>query len=178
MFVTLLVPIYSASLGLGGAPFATWFWMIVGRLIGPFLCRYQADGVLWYIVYVVYGCGIHFYTFLFDLKFHCSLTSDLDHSSISLEYFIFYWLKWSNEVVDIFWHAGGCMVVHPNDKYVRFYYDFLWFVYYYILFIVLWSSTHMKYLDHFNVKIVTNYWNLSLIILCVKSSTVFILLFF
>ena len=72
------------------------------------------------------------------------------------------------------------MVFHPYDKLVGLYSEFLCFVSYSVLFIIQLIRTHIKYLDHLYVLLVTNSLNLSLLPWCVKSWTVsifFVLVF-
>ena len=68
-FVRLLVPIYSAFNGFGGAPHVVWICMAVYSLLIPFMWRYHEYGRFWYIFNVMFDDVIYFYVIIFNLSF-------------------------------------------------------------------------------------------------------------
>ena len=81
-----LILVEVSVLGLGNTPFPVMFWVVVGCLLCPLLWLYQACLILRYVVNIVNDDGMYLPIVILNLLLGCFFTSDLYHSSISIDY--------------------------------------------------------------------------------------------
>ena len=71
----------------------------------------------------MYDYGAYFSIIFFYILFYCALTSDRDHSSVSLNGVVPDWSEFSRGVVGIVGHACVCVVVNSYEKGVIFHFE-------------------------------------------------------
>ena len=59
------------------------------------------EGEFWNVIGTVYDDRMQFSIVSFYLTFYCALNSDLDPSSVSIDYIVLNRMNWSNEVIDV-----------------------------------------------------------------------------
>ena len=96
-----------------------------------------------YLVDISYDDEVYLANIFSNPLFCRALYSDQYHSSKILDHPIMDWFEHSYEVIDIFGHSLGGMIVHSIEKKILVYLGFLWSVTCYFLFIFRWIYIFM-----------------------------------
>ena len=67
----------------------------------------------------MYDDGVYFNIIIFNLPFNRTVSSDLDHSSITLKPPIIDGFEQSYEVIGIVGHSGGGTIVHSKEEVIQ-----------------------------------------------------------